>query len=222
MSRRLVNCMVAPPWLYWVLWRLSDWLLWLATGWRVEGRERVPKSGALLVVANHLNNADPYLLSAAVPRQICYLAKVELFNVPILGWAIRQFGAFPIERGGADRQAIKQALELLAADCVVGVFPEGTRSRRAAMNRGLTGVGLLATRSGATILPVAIAGSERLWPPWPRPTLRITIGHPFRLDPAMLAKRDHQAIVDRIMGEIAALAPPAYRGVYAEARTEDG
>jgi 1-acyl-sn-glycerol-3-phosphate acyltransferase len=221
MSRRLVDGMTVPLWFYWMVWRLSDWLIWLATGWRVTGREHVPSSGALLVVANHLNNADPYLLSAAVPRPICYMAKVELFRVPILGWTLRQFGTFPIERGGADRQAIKQALELLASDCAVGVFPEGTRSRRAAMNQGLPGVGLLATRSGATILPVAIAGSERLWPPWPRPTLRIAIGRPLRLDPTMLAKRDHQAIVDRIMREVAALAPPAYRGVYAGLRTED-
>ena len=77
MSHRLVNGMIAPPWIYWVIWRVSNWLLWLVTGLRVEGRQRVPKSGALLVVANHLNNADPYLLSAAVPRQICYMAKIE-------------------------------------------------------------------------------------------------------------------------------------------------
>jgi hypothetical protein len=68
---------------------------------------------------------------------------------------------------------------------------------------------------------VAIVGSERLWPPWPRSTIHITIGPPFRLDPEMVAKRDHQAVVDLIMTEIAALAPPSYRGVYAAARTED-
>jgi 1-acyl-sn-glycerol-3-phosphate acyltransferase len=206
-----------PLWLYWPLWHVINALVWLATGWRVAGREHVPRTGPLLVVCNHLHNADPFLISVAVNRPICYMAKVELFRVPLLGWIIDLFGAFPIARGAADRQAIKTALELVEAGCAVGVFPEGTRSRSGSMKRGLAGIGLLAARSRAPILPVAIAGSERALRLWPRPTVRVTIGRPLELAETRLAGRHYQAIVDEIMTEIARLLPPAYRGYYAAA-----
>jgi 1-acyl-sn-glycerol-3-phosphate acyltransferase len=214
------RCMPIAPWLYQLVWRLSNAVIWLATGWQVVGREHVPPAGPLLVVCNHLNNADPYLLSAAVTRPICWLAKIELFRVPVLGWILRQFGAFPIDRGAADRQAIKTALALVAAGCVVGVFPEGTRSRTYHMTPGLRGAGLLVARSGATILPVAITGSERALRLWPRPTVRVRIGPAIQLGGERAGGRDYQAIVDSIMIEIARLLPPDYRGTYRE-RAQD-
>lgn len=212
--------MPIPPWCYRLVWWTTQPLLWLLFGLRVEGREHVPASGPLLVVANHLNNADPFLLSVAVPRPVCYMAKIELFRVPVLGWMIRQFGAFPIDRGAADREAIKRALALLAAGHTVGVFPEGTRSRTASMSRGLLGLGLLVARSEATVLPVGIIGSERLHRPWPRPVLTIRIGRPMRIERPARGRPDYQAAVDQVMTEIARLVPEPYRGAYAAAASE--
>lgn len=212
------RCPVGTPlWLYRLCWPLINALIWLVTGWRVVGREHVPRTGPLLVVSNHLHNADPFLITVAVGRPICYMAKIELFRVPVLGWLIGQFGAFPIERGAADRQAIKTALELVMAGCAVGIFPEGTRSRSRSMRRGLAGVGLLAARSRAPVLPVAIVGSERALRLWPRPTVQVTIGRPMSVAEVRLAGHQYQAVVDEIMTEIARLLPPAYRGYYAAA-----
>jgi 1-acyl-sn-glycerol-3-phosphate acyltransferase len=202
---------------YRVLQPLLFALVWLLTGCRVVGREHVPKSGPVLVVANHLNNADPVLVCIVTPRPVGFMAKIELFRVPILAQTIRWSGAFPVDRGAADRKAIRTALDRLAAGQVIGMFPEGTRSRDARMKRGLSGVGLLAVRSGAPVVPCAITGSERLGRLWPRPSLTITYGPAFY--PALGGGRrvDHQAVVDEMMRRVAALLPPAYRGVYAEA-----
>jgi 1-acyl-sn-glycerol-3-phosphate acyltransferase len=198
----------------WIVWSV----IWLFTGWRVEGGKNVPRYGPLLVVSNHLHNADPVLVCVVVPRPVALMAKIELFRNPVLAFAIRLFGAFPVDRGAADRQAIRTALARLAAGNAVGMFPEGTRSRTASMARGLLGVGLLAARSGAPVLPVAITGSEHLGRLWPRPVITVRIGRPITISKPASGRVDHQAIVDEMMTAVAALLPPAYRGYYGDAR----
>lgn len=209
-----------PPWLYHGLQWLVSGLVWCATGWRVEGREHVPREGPLLVVANHLNNADPFLLCVAVPRPLAFMAKIELFHNRLLAAILRYFKNFPVDRGAADRQAVRQALTLLDSGHAVGMFPEGTRSRQASLARGLPGVGLLIARSGATVLPVAITGTEHFGRPWSKPRITIRIGPPVIVRPNEAGQRDHQGMVDTVMGEIAKLLPAAYQGVYGDASTE--
>jgi 1-acyl-sn-glycerol-3-phosphate acyltransferase len=204
-----------PGWLYRATWMIVQPLLWLLTGWRVTGREHVPTSGGVLLVSNHLNNADPVLLYMALPRPICFMAKKELFRNRLFAAGIRAWGTFPVDRGAADRQAIKQALDLMAAGSMVGMFPEGTRSRSHALAAAHPGLGLLIARSGVPVVPVAITGSERLLRLWPRPALTVTIGRPLRFTPPPGGRLDHQAAVDDVMVEIARMLPPAYRGTYA-------
>ncbi len=205
--------------LYFLLRRLFRGLLWLSGGYRFEGIEHMPRQGPVLVVANHLNNLDPLLIQAALPRPLAWLAKIELFRVPGLAQFIRYFWTIPIDRGAADRQAMKAALDWLAAGQVLAIFPEGTRSRTAAEQPGHLGVGLLAVRSGAPVLPVAVIGSERPWRLWPRPTLIVRVGRPVQIERPAGGRADYQAITDQIMVEIARLVPPAYRGVYAQPLT---
>ncbi|MEW6047981.1 MAG: lysophospholipid acyltransferase family protein [Bacillota bacterium] len=138
---------------------------------RVTGLERVPRNGPVILAINHLSMLDPLLIGVVMPRPVCFMAKDELFRYPLLGQVLRWVYAFPVRRGEADREAIHHALKLLREERVVGVFPEGTRSRDGQLLELQGGTALLALKSGAPILPVAIAGTERAMPKgawWPR------------------------------------------------------
>ncbi len=182
---------------------------------RVEGLERVPRAGAYLLVSNHLSWVDPPWLEFVLRRPIRYLGKRELFAMPIIGWVLLQSGVFPLDREGADRGALRRALSFLGAGEVVGIFPEGHRSRTGGMLRARPGVGFIARRSGALIVPVAIRGSERarVGRFWSR-DVTIHFGAPFRV--TELTGDNEQALTDAVMRRIAVLLPPARRGVYRE------
>ncbi len=198
--------------------------LWLLAGFRVTGVRNVPRSGPLIVVSNHLHNLDPLVVAVAIPRPVHFMAKVELFRVPVLGPLIRFVGAFPIERGQADRKAIRQAEETLAQGIALGIFPEGTRSVTAAMSKPLAGGALIALRSGAPILPVAVTGTEHL--PFNggkapkrrfRRAVRVTIGEPFTVARTVVGQRvTSEAATDLMMRRVADLLPEGYRGIYAD------
>ncbi|MBE6639214.1 MAG: 1-acyl-sn-glycerol-3-phosphate acyltransferase [Ruminococcaceae bacterium] len=127
---------------------------------KVEGGENLPDDGAYIVACNHICDADPVILAASVKnrRQIRFMAKKELFKVPLLAQLIKALGAFPIDRGGADVGALKHSLSLLKNGEVVGIFPQGTRYPKVhpVNSKVRNGVGMLAKRSGAMILPACI------------------------------------------------------------------
>lgn len=132
-------------------------------GIRTRGTEHVPREGRLIVAPVHLSYLDPPAVACGLPRQLTFMAKEELFK-GAFGWLIRSLGAFPVKRGDADTEAIKQALALLDEERALLVFPEGTRGDGVTLlpiNRGVT---LLARRSAAPVLPVAISGTHRIWP----------------------------------------------------------
>ncbi|HEY7032771.1 MAG TPA: lysophospholipid acyltransferase family protein [Thermomicrobiales bacterium] len=197
---------------------------------RVVNPERAPDA-AVLVVSNHLHNADPVLTTIAYPHPIHYMAKKEVFRVPVITWVLRWVGSFPVDRGKADRTAIRRAEAALARGIAVGMYPEGTRSVTRALATAHAGVGLLALRNDVPILPVVVTGTERL-PfngakgraqaslPMPDPGhkgVRILFGEPFRIPREIEGhKVTAEEATDRIMIEIARLLPPGYRGVYAD------
>ena len=134
------------------------------------GLEHVPKDGPLVVASNHGSHLDPPLLGHALGRPVAFMAKAELFAVPLLGSVIRACGAYPVRRGASDREAIRTATAKLDEGWATGVFLDGTRQANGRVNNPLPGAALLAARSGAPLLPVAIVnshralGSGRIWP----------------------------------------------------------
>jgi len=198
-----------------------------ARKFEVVGREHVPLEGPLILASNHLNNGDPPAISLAVPRYPMFMAKQEMITWPILGPAFRIFGAFPVRRGGADLSAIRAASEVVNEGKMLVMFPEGTRSRTGGLTKGHPGTALIALRTGAPILPVAVTGTETIVWPWLfiKPLsikhVKVTIGEPFRLPPVERIDGDAAAAAtDVIMRRIAALLPPRHRGVYADIEGE--
>lgn len=150
---------------------------------RVEGAQHVPKQGPLVVVANHASDFDPPLLSNCVRRPVSYMAKEELFNVPVLASAIRLYGAYPVKRGSADRSAIREALKQLDQGWAVGVFLQGTRTLDGRIPNPKLGAALIAAKAQAPLLPVSLWGTQRILPKdsnWPRSQpLTVRIGKPI-------------------------------------------
>lgn len=213
--------------LYRFLFPIVNWVARVIAHVEVSGTAHMPRGG-VLVVSNHLTNFDPLFIGMCFRRELHFMAKAELFRNPVLARIINGLNAFPVRRDEADRAALRQAEELLKSGRAVAIFPEGHRSRAAAVQQGKGGIALLARRAGAPILPVAITGTEhfgpaglRRWRPWRRPTVTITVGAPFTL-PRAAGRADYDALAALIMGHVAELLPPAYRGVYAEAGSAAG
>ena len=128
---------------------------------RTRGNGNVPMDGPLVVVANHGSHLDPPLLGHALGRPVAFMAKAELFSIPLLGRVIRACGAYPVKRGASDREAIRTATAKLREGWAIGVFLDGTRQENGRVNQPMPGAALLAARSGAALLPVAILNSHR-------------------------------------------------------------
>jgi 1-acyl-sn-glycerol-3-phosphate acyltransferase len=192
---------------------------------KVEGLERIPDSGPVLVICNHCSNADGMLLMAfvvpAMGRPMGWLGKEEALRWPVFGWAMRQNGVFGVRRGAGDLEAFKLAKGVLDAGGVLTIFPEGTRSPTGALQEVKEGATVLAVRSGAPILPIAIVGSQRFWPKGklPRPGRRMTVrvGETFTLSMPKAADRHDalRAATAEMMRHLAELLPEEQRGVYA-------
>jgi 1-acyl-sn-glycerol-3-phosphate acyltransferase len=191
--------------------------------WSVRGSENVPREGAILVVANHVNAADPILLMLAMPRWLTFMAKEELFRTPLLRRILTDAGMFPVARGGNVQQrmdVMRQAEGLLAAGHALAIFPEGSRSYSGNLQEGKGGAAALAFHAGVPILPIAVSGIEQLhgitWL-FRRPRVTVTIGAPFRLESptARLPRSELSRLTDEIMRHIAVLLPEDRRGPYA-------
>jgi len=201
---------------------IVGWLGRVLYGARVVGTEHVPRVGAFILVANHCSNLDPPLVGWAagtrVGRVIHFMAKIEMRGWPILGWLATKSAVVFVRRGEGDRTAQRLLLEYVADGRPIGLFVEGTRSRDGHLKAVLPGAAFLAMRSGALLLPVGIAGTQRIFPGrarWPHPTrIRIRIGEPFTLAHVPTGRLDRTALAAgtaRISSEIAALLPPEQR-----------
>ncbi|MBD0335867.1 MAG: 1-acyl-sn-glycerol-3-phosphate acyltransferase, partial [Cyanobacteria bacterium Co-bin13] len=149
---------------------------------RIYGANHVPRQGKLVVVANHASDFDPPILSSCVRRPVSYMAKEELFRVPVLSPAIRLYGAYPVKRGSADRSALREAMKQLDQGWAVGIFLQGTRTANGRIPAPKLGAALIAAKTQTPLLPVSIWGTHLIFKQskWPRPTpLTIRIGQPI-------------------------------------------
>lgn len=144
--------------------RLLQGAFWCMGGLQTLGAENMPPDGPLIVACNHASYLDPMLMGAAFTRDFHFMARRTLFDNPLFGWLIRQTQAFPLDRGGDSRDALRQFGALLAQNRAVLLFPEGTRTRTGRLGEVKPGVGLIAVRSNAPVLPVYIWGSFQSWP----------------------------------------------------------
>ena len=190
----------------------------LLFGLRGRGIEHVPSQGAVMLVANHSSVLDPPLVGVVLPRQLSFLAKMDLFRIPLFGWLIRRLNARPIRRDGADPRALRMALRMLGEGRMLLIFPEGTRGPEGVLRAAKPGAGMLAVVSGAPVVPVYIAGSGRAWPRGrrlPRPgKVVVTFGPAMRFERGNESdrKHDYEAASRAMMHAIArlgAMASPA-------------
>ena len=175
---------------------LRGWL-----GLRVRGIEHVPASGGVLVVANHSSYLDPAVLGRACPRKLHFLIKRSVHEVRGLRWFFRGMDAIPVAAAPQDTGALRAALRVLGRGGAVGIFPEGGRSADGTLRAAQSGVGLLASRSGAVVVPAGIRGAHRAMPvgaliPRPvrvevhfGPALTFAAGRGERLDPDVVTAR---------------------------------
>lgn len=165
--------------------------------WEVTGHEHVPREGAVLIAPNHLSFLDPPLIGCALRRPGWFMAKAELFRIPGFAWLIRGMHAYPVKRGAVDRAALKRTLNFLKNGEVVCVFPEGTRSADGTLGPIEIGIGMLALKSGASIVPVGIRGTDRMLSrhaKWVRPAkIRVRFGPPLGVPAAPDGRAEREA-----------------------------
>jgi len=183
---------------------------------------QVPDRGPLIIVANHVNFLEvPLLYTHLQPRPMIAFAKAETWDNPALRLLADLWGAIPLHRGEADVAALHQALKALEAGHILGMAPEGTRSGHGRLQRGHPGIVFLALRSSAPLLPLVYYGGELFWSNLNRlrrTDFHIVVGQPFYLDAGgvQVTQRVRQQMIEEVMYQMAALLPPAYRGVYSD------
>ena len=172
---------------------------------RIYGAENIPQNGPLVIVSNHASNFDPPIVSNCVRRPVSYMAKEELFRVPVLKQAIQLYGAYPVSRGSADRNAIRQALEYLKEGWAVGIFLQGTRTRDGRITDPKKGAALIAAKAQAPLIPVCLWGTQDIEQKGStipqRVPVTVRIGELISA-PTSTAKEDLEAVTQKCAVEI--------------------
>lgn len=204
-----------------LVYNAARWFLrrafWCTGGLEVRGKENVPADGPLIVACNHASHLDPMILGAAFDRSLHFMARRSLFAVPGFAWLIRQTQAFPLNRDGDVRDAMRVCGGLLEQGAAVVMFPEGTRSYDGVFGAMKPGLGMLAVRNAAPVLPVYIWGSFQSWPrgrSFPRRhRLKALIGPPLFPSGEKEARKEEQERIGKAVGEsIRHLEQEAWRG----------
>jgi len=200
--------------LYRIGYHLCRWIARTFFAFSVEGQEHVPESGPVILAPNHVSYLDPVVVGIAVSRRIHFMAKRELFRNPLIGWFLRALQAYPVTRERVDPSTLKRTLCFLAAGQAVLMFPEGTRGDGRVLRPAKPGIGVVAGRSGATVIPVFHWGAERVLPRGShrlhRAPVRVRFGPALKFPTGGHPDREAvEAFCRELMEAIAALRPPA-------------
>ena len=217
--------------MYWILKIVLTPIVRVCVRVKVEGREHLPKKGAVIIAANHRSFLDSIFIPMIVRRRVTFVAKAEYFDDAKTAWFFRGCGQIPIRRegGSASERALASATEVLQNGGVFGIYPEGTRTRDGMLHRGHTGIARLSLQNNAPIVPVGLIGTDNVQPvdrkmPVLFQHVTIRIGEP--IDPARYGGRanDRMALrelTDEVMYEIGQLSGYEYVDTYATKQAED-
>ena len=203
----------------WALHGLVRLVVKLAIKLEAHGREFIPEGGPLLVVGNHLGDADVLVGMAVSKVPVEILGKIELYDFPIVGWLMEAYGTIWLHRGRPDRRAIRAALQGLSEGRIVAIAPEGRESATGSLEEGTGGAAYLALKADVPVLPVAVTGTEN-WRIYSnlkrlrRTKVSLTVGAPFRLKSLGNRRQRLKDATEEIMRAVALLLPPEYQGVY--------
>lgn len=173
---------------------------------KIIGVENLPASGGFILSANHVSNWDPPILATFIDREVCYMAKEELFKNPIFAATIRALHVFPVKRGAADKNAIKNAVKILKSGECLGLFPEGTRSKTGKIGKAESGVSLIASMTKVPIIPAALVNTNKIFSAETKfPRLAIVYGKPMTFSGNSKDKDELANFAQDIMAEVAKL-----------------
>ncbi|WP_370567647.1 lysophospholipid acyltransferase family protein [Limnothrix sp. FACHB-881] len=196
----------------WALYHLLKWsvispVLHSYFRVRIYGAERVPKTGPLIVASNHASDFDPPIVANCTGRPVAFMAKEELFNVPLLAPAIRLYGAYPVKRGTGDRGAIRAAMDYLDAGWAAGVFIDGTRRPDGRIHNPKLGAALIAAKTQTPLLPMSLWGTEQIFAKGNVPCpVSVTVRIGELIDPPRSSNRaELEAVTQRCTDAIHAL-----------------
>jgi 1-acyl-sn-glycerol-3-phosphate acyltransferase len=205
---------------YFAGWSLFRLIFATYFRWRVFNPERVPRSGPVILASNHCSYLDPMLVGAGLPRAINYLAREDLFTIPVVGPILHSWQAVPVNREGGGAKGLKAILDRLLEGGGIILFPEGTRSRDGTLQPARSGIGLTVVKSTAPVIPVRVFGTYQAYNRYmriPRPRrVAVKYGQPMFFEQLQAEaktcsktrlKEIYQQIADEIMLAIQKLQP---------------